>query len=221
MPGELTMRVVRYDYARRVSVYLRSDRKYEYSEETISEWDDAPPCWVGQRPSGIFLSAEDAMMEARQTIDWLQYPSTKDYHLTDVDAPLRNWRPIGVAEHALIMHLLGQEFQGRPEILEQVKSLEVMRLGFGCSLKLRSQGPPAEVKDSDAPSPRPNDRIPVEGFYEDVINETKGMIRIASLVRLALHVTSGKLSELEIYKENGKPILIDPYEIDLSRVHFY
>jgi len=34
-------------------------------------------------------------------------------------------------------------------------------------------------------------------------------------------VTNGKLSELEIYKENGKPIVIDPYEIDLSRVHFY
>ncbi len=30
MFGDLTMRVVRDDYARRVSVYLRSDGKYEY-----------------------------------------------------------------------------------------------------------------------------------------------------------------------------------------------
>lgn len=220
MPGELTMRVVRDDYVRRVSVYLRSDRKYEYDEEVISEWDDSPPCWVGQRRSGIFPSAKDAMLEARQVIDWLRYPSRTN-RPSDVDIPLRNWRPIGVAENALLTHLLGQEFQGRSEILEQVKSLEVMRLGCGCSLKLRSQGPLAEVKDSDAPSRRPNDRIPVEGFYEDVINETKGVARVASLVRLALHVTDGKLSELEIYKENGKPILIDPYEIDLSRIHFY
>jgi len=40
-------------------------------------------------------------------------------------------------------------------------------------------------------------------------------------VRIALRVTTGTLSELEIYKENGKPILLDPYEIELSRVHFY
>jgi hypothetical protein len=49
----------------------------------------------------------------------------------------------------------------------------------------------------------------------------KGLIRIAHLVRIALHVTGGKLCELEIYKENGTPILVDPYEFDLKRVHFY
>lgn len=221
MFGDLTMRVVRDDYARRVSVYLRSDGKYEYVEEALSEWDDTPPRWVGHQASGIFPSAKDAMAEAKQSIEWIRHPSEANGQSPDIDASLANWRPIGLAEHALIMHLLRREFQGRAEILEQVKSLEVLRVGFGCSLKLRSQGPLAEVKDSDAPSPRPNDRIPVEGFYDDVIDETEGTIRIAALVRLALHVTEGKLSELEIYKENGKPILIDPYEIELARVHFY
>ena len=86
---------------------------------------------------------------------------------------------------------------------------------------LRSDGPSAEVKDSDTPSPRPNDRIPVEGFYDDIIDETKGGIRLAAIVRLALHVTEGKISELEVYKEDGTPILMDPYEIELSRIHFY
>lgn len=220
MFDELIMRVVRDDNTQRVSVYLRSDGKYEYAEEVISEWDDSPPSWVGQPPSGIFASAKDAMAEARETIEWMRYPSKASGRPTDVGKPLRHWRPIGVAEHALLMHLLGQEFQGRTEILEQVKSIEVMRIGRW-SLALRSQGPCADVKDSDAPSPRPNDRIPVEGFYDDVIGETKCLVRIAVLVRIALHVTAGKLSELEIHKENGKPILIDPYEIDLSRVHFY
>ncbi|WP_018899768.1 hypothetical protein [Rhizobium sp. 2MFCol3.1] len=221
MPGELTMRVVREDYARRVSVYSRSDGKYEYVEEVLSEWDDSPPSWVAERTSGILASAKNAMAEARQMIEWMRLPSATNSRPTDVDLPLRRWRPVGVAERALIIHLLGQEFPGRAEILEQLNSLEVMRIGFGSSLKLRSDGPYAEVKDSDAPSSRPNDRIPVEGFYDDVIDETKGMLGIAALVRLALHVTGGELSELEIYKENGKPILIDPYEIDLSRVHFY
>lgn len=220
MSGELTMRVVRGDNARRVSVYLRPDGKYEYAEEVISEWDDSLPSWIGQYSSGIFRSAKAAMTEARQAIEWMRYPSHASDQSTDVDTPLRNWREIGLAEHALIMHLLRKEFQGRAEILEQVQSLEVMRVGRW-SLMLRSQGPFADVKDSDAPSPRPNDCIVVEGFYDDVIEETKGLIRIAALVRIALHVTGGKLSELEIYKENGKPILIDPYEIDLSRVHFY
>lgn len=220
MFDELTMRVVRDDNARRVSVYLRSDGKYEYAEEVISEWDDCPPSWVGQPRSGIFASAKDAMAEARQTIEWIRYPSRADDRPADVGKPPRSWRPIGVAEHALLMHLLRGEFPGRPEILEQVKSIEVMRVGRW-SLALRGQGPLADVKDSDSPSPRPNDRIPVEAFYDDVIDETKCRLRIAALVRIALHVTNGKLSELEIYKENGKPILVDPYEIDLSRVHFY
>lgn len=221
MPGELTMRVVRDDYARRVSVYSRSDGKYEYVEEVLSEWDDSPPSWIGERTSGIFASAKDAMAEARQLIEWMRLPPATNSRPTEVDLPLRRWRPIGVAEGALIMHLLSQEFPGRAEILEQLNSLEVMRIGFGRSLKLRSQGPYADVKDSDAPSSRPNDRIPVEGFYDDVIDETKGTFGMAALVRLALHVTGGTLSELEIYKENGRPILIDPYEIELSRVHFY
>lgn len=220
MSGKLTMRAVRDDNARRVSVYLRPDGKYVYVEEVISEWDDCPPSWLEGRPSGIFESDQAAMADARLTIEWMRTPSDQDDCFTDVDAPLRNWRPIGVSEYALIMHLLREKFEGRAAILEQMKSLEVMRVGRW-SLMLWSEGPLAEVKESDTPSQRPNDRIPVEAFYDDVIDETTGLIRVAALVRIALHVTNGKLSELEIYKENGKPILIDPYEIDLSRVHLY
>ena len=93
------------------------------------------------RTSGIFSSAKVAMAEARQVIKWMRIPSATNSRPTDVDVPLRSWRPIGVAERAFIMHLLRQEFPGRAEILEQLNSLEVMRIGFGSSLKLRSQGP--------------------------------------------------------------------------------
>ena len=72
------------------------------------------------------------MAEAKQAIEWMRHPSEANGRSPDIDAPLANWRPIGVAEHALIMHLLRREFQGRAEILEQVKSLEVMRVGFRC-----------------------------------------------------------------------------------------
>ncbi|EHJ94971.1 hypothetical protein AT5A_27784, partial [Agrobacterium tumefaciens 5A] len=32
---------------------------------------------------------------------------------------------------------------------------------------------------------------------------------------------NGRISELEVYKEDGSPIQTDPYEVDLSKVHFY
>lgn len=220
MHGRLTARVVRDDNARRVSVYVRPDGKYEFVEEVISEWDDTPPSWLGERSSGIFESAKAAMAEARQAIEWMRHPSNVCQRRVDVVVRHRNWRPIGALEHALIIHLLRQDFPGRADIIEQMKSLEVMRVG-NWSMRLRSEGPLAEVKDIYVPSSPPRDGILLEGFYEDVIDETKGAMRIAALVRIALHVTDGKLSELEIYKENGEPILIDPYEIDLSRVHFY
>ncbi|MBY5774186.1 hypothetical protein HFN63_29480 [Rhizobium leguminosarum] len=129
-----------------------------------------------------------------------------------------HWRDIDPRERALLMHLLRDEFQGKAEILQQMNSVEVMRVSPEGSLRLRTSGPVADVRDNDAPSPRANDKIPVEGFYDD---DKKSFLSVAKLVRLALHVTDGRLSELEIYKEDGSTIVTGPYEIDLSRVHFY
>lgn len=137
-----------------------------------------------------------------------------------VDAS-EGWREIAPAEHALLLHLLRGEFQGKEEILRQMDSVEVMPVGSEGSLKLRTSGPLAKVKDNDAPSPRANDLIAVEGFYDDEPIDQRPFIGIGKLVRLALHVTDGRISELEIYKENGGPILTSPYEIDLSKVYFY
>lgn len=63
---------------------------------------------------------------------------------------LENWREIDHRERALLMHLLRGDFQGKAEILEQMSSVEVMRISPTGSLKLRSQGPLAIVKDNDA-----------------------------------------------------------------------
>ncbi len=116
--------------------------------------------------------------EAKQSINGCGIHQRQMANPRIIDASLANWRPISLAEHALIMHLLRREFQGRAEILEQVKSLEVLRVCFGCSLKLRSQGPLAEVKDSERSiSTAERLRVPVEGFYDDVIDETEGTIR--------------------------------------------
>lgn len=134
---------------------------------------------------------------------------------------LEDWREIGHRERALLMHLLRGDFQGKAEILEQIGSMEVRRISVTGSLELRSRGPLAIVNDNDARSSRANDHIPIEGFYDDEAPNRKSIFRIARLVRLALHVTNGRISELEIYKEDGSPILNDPFEVDLSRVHFY
>jgi hypothetical protein len=134
---------------------------------------------------------------------------------------LENWRESNQSERALLMHLLRGDVKGKAEILEQISSMEVMQISPTGSLRLRSPGPLAIVKDIDAPSPRANDNIIVEGFYDDEDPSQKNNVRIARLVRLALHVTDGRISELEVYKEDGSPILTSPFEIDLSKVHFY
>ncbi|WJH39984.1 hypothetical protein N7E02_25490 [Aliirhizobium terrae] len=99
-------------------------------------------------------------------------------------------------------------------------SAEVVRLTSEGSLRFRTDGPLADVMDNDAPSSRDNDFIPVEGFYDDAADHGRPL-SVARLVRLALHVTNGRISELEIYKEDGSPIITDPYDVDLDRVYFY
>lgn len=222
MERTLVMRVVADDHLRRVSIYLQPDRTYRYVEEHQSAPEDSAAVWGEAQKSDGFGGARQAMREAKSAIGWLRHAAVAGLPPTQMAwKHPRTWRAPADCERALLLHLLRGDFPGRAEILEQVTSLEVMRLNPQGSLICRTSGPLAAVEDSDAPSLRPNDRIPVEGFYDDEIAGRKRIFRLARLVRLALHVTEGKLSELEIYKENGRPILNDPYEIDLSRIHFY
>jgi len=214
MIGKLVKRIVRADQAMRLSVYQRPDGLFCYLEEQLSEWDDCPPAWVGDQVSGIFYSAAEAVIEARDFISWLGQPQKQSNPMIEKSMAER-WRPIGTRERDVLMHLLRGEFPGRSEILRQMQSVEVMRIDPEGSLKLRSDGPLADVQNNDYPSERKNGRIPVEGFYMDDVDES------GALVHLLLHVIDGKINELEIYKEDGGPILIDPYEIELSRIYFY
>ena len=138
-----------------------------------------------------------------------------------VDNEAEDWRDINPREYALLMHLLRGEFLGKAEIIDQLRSVQVFRARSAAGLMLRTTGAVAIVKDSDAPSDRDDDHIVVEGFYDDEPSRDKSLFRVAKLVQLALHVTHGRISELEIYREDGGQILLDPYEIDLSKVHFY
>ncbi|WP_313617066.1 hypothetical protein [Agrobacterium sp.] len=131
------------------------------------------------------------------------------------------WRDPTSTEHALIMHLLRGDFRGKAQIVAQLASLQAMSIGQGVGLMLRTNGPLADVDNNDAPPADSNDRIVVEGFYDDQEPGHTGLFQVAALVRLALHVSNGRLSKLDIYKENGRAICTSPYEIDLSKVHFY
>ena len=119
MAGKLIMRVVRDDQLERVSIYLRPGGTYQYVEEWLSEWDNSPASWIERQPSGIFSSAKDAMAEAKLAVGWMRCPSGKgrDWHEGE-GAPPKNWREVGVAERALLMHLLQREFDGRTAIFE-------------------------------------------------------------------------------------------------------
>ncbi|WP_246091621.1 DUF6984 family protein [Aliirhizobium smilacinae] len=214
MIGKLVKRIVRSDQAMRISVYQCSNSVFCYLEERLSDTGDCPPIWVEELVSGIFYSAAEAVIEARQAVSWLNFPDEQSSTASGENVA-GQWRPIGEREYDVLMHLIRDQFPGRREILTQIQSVEVMRIDREGSLKLRSGGPLAVVKDNDYPSARVDGRIPVEGFYMDDVDES------GALVHLLVHVIGGKIDELEIYKEDGSPILIDPYEIELSKIYFY
>ncbi len=214
MIGKLVKRIVRSDQAMRISVYQCSNSVFCYLEERLSDMGDCPPIWVEDLVSGIFYSAAEAVIEARQAVSWLNFPDEQSSTASGENVA-GQWRPIGEREYDVLMHLIRDRFPGRREILTQIQSVEVMRIDREGSLKLRSGGPLAVVKDNDYPSARVDGRIPVEGFYMDDVDES------GALVHLLVHVIGGKIDELEIYKEDGSPILIDPYEIELSKIYFY
>lgn len=206
MESKLVRRIVSNDQSRRISVYLRNDGLFSYSEERVSEWDDAPPAWIEVDSSGIFYSAAEAVIEAREATPWLaSAPQSTDSTVASAKELPEKWRPRGVRESLVVEKLLSADFAGRDELVIQLKEAMVMRIDANGSLRFRGDGPFANVAE----------RVAVEGFYCDDVNGR------GALVHLLLHVVDGRLHELEIYKEDGSPILIDPYEIEASLINFY
>jgi hypothetical protein len=102
------------------------------------------------------------------------------------------FRDFTTHEQGIIDRLLEKAFPGRDEICEQMKKCLVRTMDEDESLGFLVQ---SNVKA------KVERRIPVEAELQDA----DGV-----LIHLLLHVVDGKVNELEIYKEDGSPIIESP-----------
>lgn len=102
------------------------------------------------------------------------------------------FRNLTVLEQGIIDRLLEKSFPGRDEICEQMKKCLVRTIDENKSLRFLVE---ANVKS------KVKRRIPVEAELQDA----DGV-----LIHILLHVVDGKVNELEIYKEDGSPIIENP-----------
>lgn len=101
----------------------------------------------------------------------------------------QTFRSLSELEKELLEKLLGEDFDGRAAIGSQVDGCLVRRIDESGSLefKLRPSSPTADVSS----------RVPVEAEGIDIDG-----VKIHILV----HVVEGKISELEIYREDGQAV---------------
>jgi hypothetical protein len=107
------------------------------------------------------------------------------------------FRPLANSEMALIRKLLSADFRGRDELAQQLTGLQAMTLDAAGNLKLKVSG------EGRAPIGR---GVAVEAKYLDLDAENE----VGPRVHVLLHVVDGKLSMLEIYKDDGSKILKFP-----------
>lgn len=115
------------------------------------------------------------------------------------------WRALEPAEVAVLDLLLANDFPGRSELAAQARSALASRIDHEGSLRFQVDGPQAEVRG----------RVPVEGHYHD---DGSGPGPHRPAVNLLLHVVEGRLHELEVYKDDGSAILIQPFAIPLAEI---
>jgi len=110
------------------------------------------------------------------------------------------FRTVALSEKSLLLKLLEVDFPGNTALKLQLSGALVRPIDENGSLlfDVRSELL-APVKQ----------RVPVEGWYPDV--DTTPLV--GPFVRILLHVVAGKLFELEIYKDDGSPIIKKP-ELD-------
>jgi hypothetical protein len=111
------------------------------------------------------------------------------------------YRELTEYERKLVDRLLSEGFAGRDEISSQVRSSRVRQIDKEGSLEFLVSGGSMVTSGF---------RIPVEGWFED----TDGM-----LVHVLLHVVSGRINELEIYKDDGSQIvqMAEPSRLTIFR----
>jgi hypothetical protein len=114
-----------------------------------------------------------------------------DYSTDDLKA-LGKPRDLRDDERALVGQLLARSFNGRNEIAAQLRGAQVIAEGVGDTRTLRFAPPGGDAH----PAPTAL-RIPVEGIADDVDGVA---------ITVLLHVVDGWVTELEIYRVDGKPI---------------
>lgn len=113
-------------------------------------------------------------------------------HSTDDLKALGKPRDLRDDERALVGQLLAQSFNGRDEIAAQLRGAQVIAEGVGDTRTLRFAPP-----RGDAPPAPTALRIPVEGIADDVDGVA---------ITVLLHVVDGWVTELEVYRVDGKSI---------------
>lgn len=121
----------------------------------------------------------------------------------DINQPEPSYRTLTDWELTILKKLTQVQFAGRDEVLKQIDAAEACGTGdkdnYG-SIYLRTS---YKKKASVA------ERVPVEGFAEDIDRVP---------VEILLHVLNGYISELEIVKADGSPLLskINPDKVKAS-----
>jgi hypothetical protein len=117
----------------------------------------------------------------------------------------QGFRPITVAEKAILEKLLQVNFPGHDELAQQLADLKAKQIDAQGSLRfLVAGGASASISRG----------VAVEARYSDL--DTKGEAGVH--VNVLLHVADGKLSILGIYKDDGSRILRAP---DPSKFQFF
>ena len=119
-----------------------------------------------------------------------------------------NFRRLTPAEQAILGKLLELSFPGRDELASQLVDLNAKPTDAQGSLRLQvTKGRVAHL----------NKGVAVEARYPDLGKEGE----VGAHVNVLLHVANGKLSMLEIFKDDGSAILKapDPAEFQLFSKH--
>jgi hypothetical protein len=116
------------------------------------------------------------------------------------------FRAIGVRERRIIDNLLARDFLGRTEIAAQCADVLVKVVDDEGSFAIRPDG--------GAPRAAVRQRVAIEAFYpdregaEDLTAEEAAFL--VPCVHVLLHVRDGSAYLIEIYKDDGSPIEIEP-----------
>ena len=113
------------------------------------------------------------------------------------------WRDLTETESLILTRMLAAEFSGVEQLREQARNLLVRTIDKEGSLALLVQSVVHAVVEH---------RIPVEASYSDSEDSrTDGHPRVHFL----LHVIDGLMTELEVCKDDGSPIVRDPAVAEL------